>query len=46
MARTNKKGYSPTGKLADVTPDMAAADRNSVADARRTMEDGHHLSSV
>ena len=26
MARTNKKvGYSPTGKLADVTPDMAAA---------------------
>ena len=26
MARTNKKvRYSPTGKLADVTPDMAAA---------------------
>ena len=26
MARTNKKvGYSPTGKLADVTPDMAAS---------------------
>src|SRR5258705_7646842 len=25
MARTNKKvGYSPTGKLEDVTPDMAA----------------------
>src|ERR1044072_5304905 len=26
MARTNRKvGYSPTGKLADVTPEMAAA---------------------
>jgi DNA-binding HxlR family transcriptional regulator len=26
MARTNKKvGYSPTGKLSEVTPDMAAA---------------------
>ena len=26
MARTHKKvGYSPTGKLADVTPDMAAS---------------------
>ena len=26
MARTDKKvGYSPTGKLADVTPDMAAS---------------------
>jgi hypothetical protein len=26
MARTNKKvGYSPTGKLEDVTPDMAAS---------------------
>ena len=26
MARTDRKvGYSPTGKLADVTPDMAAA---------------------
>jgi len=26
MARTNKKvGYSPTGKLSDVTPDMAAS---------------------
>ena len=26
MARTNKKvGYSPTGKLKDVTPDMAAS---------------------
>ena len=26
MARTDKKvGYSPTGKLVDVTPDMAAS---------------------
>ena len=26
MARTDRKvGYSPTGKLADVTPDMAAS---------------------
>jgi DNA-binding HxlR family transcriptional regulator len=36
MARTDKKvGYSPTGKLADVTPDMAAS---GVEDAFRMLE--------
>jgi DNA-binding HxlR family transcriptional regulator len=36
MARTDKKvGYSPTGKVADVTPDMAAS---GVEDAFRILE--------
>ena len=36
MARTDKKvGYSPTGKLSDVTPDMAAS---GVEDAFRMLE--------
>ncbi len=36
MARTNKKvGYSPTGKLSDVTPDMAAS---GVEEAFRMLE--------
>jgi len=36
MARTDKKvGYSPTGKLSDVTPDMAAG---GVEKAFRTLE--------
>jgi len=36
MARTHKKvGYSPTGKLEDVTPDMAAS---GVEDAFRILE--------
>ena len=36
MARTHKKvGYSPTGKLKDVTPDMAAS---GVEDAFRILE--------
>ena len=36
MARTHKKvGYSPTGKLEDVTPDMAA---RGVEDALRMLE--------
>ena len=36
MARTDKKvGYSPTGKLEDVTPDMAAS---GVEDAFRILE--------
>jgi DNA-binding HxlR family transcriptional regulator len=36
MARTNKKvGYSPTGKLSDVTPDMAAS---GIEEAFRMLE--------
>src|SRR5882672_9779344 len=36
MARTDRKvGYSPTGKLADVTPDMAA---NGIESAFRMLE--------
>ena len=36
MARTDKKvGYSPTGKLSDVTPDMAAS---GVEEAFRMLE--------
>src|SRR6185312_2361694 len=36
MARTDKKvGYSPTGKLEDVTPDMAAS---GVEEAFRSLE--------
>jgi hypothetical protein len=48
MARTDKKvGYSPTGKLGDVTPDMAAT---GVEEAFRmlegALEDGHYLPPV